>query len=362
MGLEAVIVIGAGLAGSSAAATLSEAGVRVTLLEAHACSGGRARALGAAHGSASPIPPALGLRGRLGMKRLGRVAARFRAEPDERFDDRSVADFARLYLGERDGARFSRWFESQWLQPAAETSRACWRELLAAAQAPPRGLREPTGAEVSLQAGWPVSRIDRKEDGFCVAAVSGASRQADALILATTADVSAALIAKIADAAETRLLDAVRYVPVLGFRARLKRAPALHDDRVAAEGVRALCRVAIDAGSKELLAIASPEVAARQIDAPDAITGSVFEAALRAALPDGVCDFDEPELLRFPRGMPAFEVGHLRRMQILQKIATAERAAGRRLAYAGDFLHAPTRAGAVRSGVAAADALLDRRG
>jgi predicted NAD/FAD-dependent oxidoreductase len=296
------------------------------------------------------------------MKRLGRVAARFRGEPDERFDDRSVADFARLYMGERDGARFSRWFESQWLQPAAETSRAAWRQLVGAADAWQVGLREPTGASVSLQTRWPVSRIDRKGGGFLVVATSGASQQADALILATTADVSAGLIAGIADSAEVRLLDAVPYLPVLGFRTRLKSAAAVRGGTLLAEGVPALCRVAIDVGSGELLAVASPELAARQFDAPDAITRSLFEAALRAALPDGVCDFDEPELLRFPRGMPAFEVGHLRRMQTLQKIATAERSAGRALAYAGDFLCTPTLAGAMRSGVAAAQALLNRRG
>ena len=295
MGAPQVLVVGGGLAGVSAAASLRAAGCSVRVLEREAAPGGRARGaeregfrldaapflvsarerrlltlihevgLGAKLLPLRPLTIAQAHRGRveaappagrpievaripgvklleaLRLRRLARLERRFAdliepASPERagRLDDRSVADFVRLYFG---ASVLERWAEpllaSDLLADAAETSRVCFlMQRAAQGEALPATLRGSPAAIVDAL--W--THADRSSAEALGVAPDGRQLavslrdaadvlRADAVVLALAADATLALAGALLAPAERDLLAGARSAPAIVLTAALERSP-----------------------------------------------------------------------------------------------------------------------------------------
>jgi len=383
-----IVVVGAGLAGLAAAHRLAALGHEVTALEARPLPGGKyGRALlgdgeydcwpawlprsapafaeiVAELGIAAELaraPQPLSLRAAMGRSLLRPVRLRRLAQlaswlDGARLDDRSAADFCRVYLGRRAladlvaplfAASFglsaeaaSRQLLFELLEPTGELSldRLCGAGRIANALA----------ARLSdLRLGCPVARV--APDGRRVTLEDGASLACDAAVVAVSAAETRRLVGA-RSPAEDAAFDALGAEPAAVLAVATKRELALAHDALwipaSAGGELAAIHVS---GLRILQLVGRPGLLARHGRRPDAeIAHFLLESAARAV--PGLADATAAvQLHRFPAGLPAFAVGHYRAVARILAPATPS---GIRLA--GDWTRAPHVEGELASGLAAA--------
>jgi protoporphyrinogen oxidase len=426
-GERRVVVVGAGLAGVAAATSLARRGLAVTLLEREARAGGRAacrREQGFALEALSPVlsaadrellawiadvgagdealplrPVVTGqvYRGRvsrveprgvldvaripgvrwveaLRLLRLPRLLARYGARLDparpERaapLDDRSLADFAKLYFGP---SVLDRWMAPELcdtLADVAEASRALWLRRARGLAGARRGLLRAPLADAAEAAASRLGPAYRAEVRGVEAAASGLrvvyaaqgrerSLEAHAVVLATAAPETARIASGILIAAERDALAGVRHAPSLAVAVALRRPLGPHAE---------LVRFPRSEGSPLETALLEPGAGGGR--APDGrglavLRASAAFAASAEELPDDTVEkellgaFEEirpglrsaalfARVLRLRRALPRFDVGHYRAIARLEDLWARLRASGRRLYLAGDYLVDPSWSG-----------------
>jgi phytoene dehydrogenase-like protein len=294
------------------------------------------------------------------------------AELAKRLDDRSVADFAALYLGPRVHARLLRpLLEVHFAIESHLASRALLMQLVDRRGVPALALASGVGAlPARLAAALPDVRtgvrVERvRSDGRGVEVAGGARLEAEGTVLAVPAQAVPHLVPELAPfddlffsrhsgvsqlvlAAATRdpfeLPEPVIWLAPEsgGHLAALARAPG------PPSGPRA---------ARPLLLIGRPGLARLHESGGER---AVREALLRGA--ESVLRglrgaIDASRLHAIPLATPAFEVGGYRAAARLLEEQQA-RAASRPLVYCGDYLVAPHLEGAVAAGIRAARALL----
>src|SRR5262245_5298998 len=387
-----VLVVGGGLAGVSAAVGLREAGCGVQLLEREARVGGRAagttrdgfrlddaphlvsardrrlleliaaaglaerflplRPVIVAHargGRVEPAPPAghrlevariggVRLRQALRLHPLARLERRFAEllDPESperavRLDDRSTADFVRLYFGP---SVLERWAEpmlgSDLLADAATASRVSFLiARQARGEAPLATLRAGPAelAEALVRPG--IDRVGVAVRGLepepLALDTSDGVLRADAVVLAVPAEETLRLAAPALAPAECEALAAARSAPALVLHAALERSPTRKATRVrvpACEG-SPLATVAIEPGGPGAPAppgaalaslVARPAWSRAHLEADAGVIEKDLLAALERILPGASGAIRFCEIRRHVRGVPCFEVGRYRQL------------------------------------------------
>jgi oxygen-dependent protoporphyrinogen oxidase len=428
-----VVVVGGGLAGVSAAAALREAGCGVQLLEREAHAGGRAagssregfrldaapflvsarerRLLGliaaaglgerllplrpvmlsnARDGRVEPAPPAgrrlevariggVRLLEALRLHRLARLERRFAGllDPEAperavRLDDRSAADFVRLYFG---ASVLARWAEpilaSDLLSDAAELSRVGFLLTRRARGEAPLATLRGSPAEVA-EALWrdtdglgvEVRGLERRAQEVFLDTTSGPFR-ADAVVLALPAAETLCIAEALLAPAEREGLAAARSAPAIVLSAALERAPTRKATRVRVPAVEgsALATIAVEPGGVGAPApvgaalvslVARADWARAHLQADDAVIEKALLAALERVFARAAETIRFVEIRRYAHAVPHFAVGRYRQLARLVVLQAEQRAAGRRLYFAGDHWLGPTLDAAVASGRRAA--------
>jgi len=433
------LVVGAGLAGLAAAWRLARAGARVSVLESEGRAGGRLAGERVDGHCLAPVPALIGagdvrLQGwiaELGLRdemlpakpvttafaardglrdvalrslgdvarvpgvrflharrlvRLPRLLARHgpglalgAASEAEQIDDRSLADFARLYFG---ASALEHWMApfacSGSLGDPDEMSRVHFlQQLSTQGLSRPGALRgslgdliERAAAGVDLVTGCRVLRIEPDSDGgFRLLAADGRSFAGDAVVVATPASAAAELADPLLSTPERRFLRGVRYVPAFSVAAALCRPlaprarqvlppvhasaplgyalvePGLRGGRAPAG--RGLATLRATGG----FAVAHPET-------PDETLEKELIADLDRLWPGFAGSVEFTRVFRHRFGAPRFDVGAYRALARFRRVQTDRRASGRRLTFAGDYLVHASPEGAVRAGERAAAELL----
>jgi oxygen-dependent protoporphyrinogen oxidase len=434
---DTAVVVGAGLAGLSAAWELQRMGLRVALLERQARPGGRARSARLQGFVVEPLSPLLPMRdgalsawmaelgvadallplrpvvtaqvhdsrvaevdarGLLGLAkirgvrahqvlrlvRLPRLMRRYRArlspEQPERstdLDDRSIADFGRLYFGESVLARVLEPFVgSASLADADEASRVLllrrWSSHFGVRPGLPRAplsdLCEAAAERLSLLAGAEVQGLRPRSDGIDVTYTREGrecSIEADAVVLALPAPEAAALSGPLLCRGEHDVLDGLRYAPAVSLALAVVRSPSGHPREIRvprAEGSPLVSvlqepglpggRVPDGYGSITLRATAA--FGAQALTLPDDAVEKELLDAFERFEPQARGRVEFARVLRLERGWPRFDVGHYRDLATLASIEASRLSEGSRLVLAGDYRMDPSWEGALASGRRAA--------
>jgi oxygen-dependent protoporphyrinogen oxidase len=437
---DTVAVVGAGLAGLSAAWELQRRGLRVALLEKDPRAGGRARSARVQGFVMEPLSPLLPTRDgalaawmaelgvanallplrpvvtaqvrgarvttveprgvldaarvpgvlphqALRLARLPRLMRRYRSrlwpgrpERAADLDDRSVADFARLYFGRSVLERILGPFVgAASLADEYEASRVLLLRRWSAhfgvrpglPHAPLSELCDAAAQRLPLLAGAQVQELRARPDGLDVTYTRDGherSLEASAVVLATPAPEAARLGAGLLTSGERRVLSGVRYAPAVSLAVAAVRPPAGHPREIRvphAEGSVLECallepglpggRVPDRYGAVTLRATAAfGELALRLPD--DAVEKELLDAFERFE-PRARGRVEFTRVLRLRRGWPRFDVGHYRALARLAAIEESRLADGGRLVLAGDYRMDPSFEGAFAAGRRAARTL-----
>jgi oxygen-dependent protoporphyrinogen oxidase len=434
---DTVVVVGAGLAGLSAAWELQRLGLRVALLERQTRPGGRALSarlkgfvveplspllpmrdgglsawmaeLGVAdallplrpvvtaqvHGSRVAEVDARGLLGvarirgvlahqALRLVRLPRLMHRYgeclSPEQPERgadLDDRSIADFARLYFGESVLARVLEPFVgAASLADAAEASRVLllrrWSSQFGVRPGLPRAplteLCEAAAERLPLLAGAEVQGLWPRSEAIDVTYTrEGRERliEGRAVVLALPAPEAAALAGPLLCRGEHDVLGSVGYAPAVSLALAVVRPPSGHPREIRvprAEGSPLVSvlqepglpggRVPDGYGSVTLRATAT--FGERALTLPDDAVEKELLDAFERFEPQARGRVEFARVLRLERGWPRFDVGHYRQLATLASVEASRLAEGGRLVLAGDYRMDPSWEGALASGRRAA--------
>jgi oxygen-dependent protoporphyrinogen oxidase len=436
-----VIVIGAGLAGLAAARRLRERECQVTLLERSDRAGGRASSEeregfcfdSGAHqvcatdrnllgliasagleeqflplrpfrlaqvrgGESLPIDP-VGLLGgarlpgvrlheALRLARLARILRRFRGildphrpESAARLDDRSIADFTRLYFGAS--------VLEAWVAPFAADSSLCDPDstsrvlfllrCVARGYAPAgtlrSGLADLAQALVpgdATRLGADVRALEPAGERItvhCAQADGERSIDGDAVVIATPAPVARGIADPLLETAERGFLARARHVAAIVVAVALDRTVVgcATRTRIPASEGWPVAIIAVQPGGagapapegKELaLLIANERFSRTHLEESDEIVERDLVGLLQRLHPGSSSAVRFSAVRRHPRAYPRFDVGRYREIARFRKLERDLRAEGRRLYFAGDYLVDPSLEGAVTSGLRAADQIL----
>ena len=327
--------------------------------------------------------PGIGLRAAWRLVRLPRLLTRYgpalalgAAAEAEQLDDRSLADFARLYFGPK--------VLDRWMAPTAcatslgdvsEMSRVQFLQQFRAhglgrpgiLQGALGDLLDRAAAAVTVVPGCSVERIEAAAGGFHAVAADGRTFAGDAVVVAVPAPVAARITDPLLSTPERSFLRGVRYAPALAVSAALCRPlvararfaaiadgsplgallvePGFRGGRVPAGGGLALLRAT---GS---FAAAHPETPSETLEKELLAEGDRVWPGLSRAV-------EFTRVFRHTHGAPRFDVGAYRALARFERVQADRRAAGRRLAFAGDYRVHPSLEGMVRSGERAAAELL----
>jgi oxygen-dependent protoporphyrinogen oxidase len=438
-----VVVIGAGLAGLGAAWRLQRRGHRVIVLERRSWLGGRAAGeldrgfsiersisalthadthltqwigelglagallplrlvqLAQVHGDrVVPIDPStrvgvaripgVNLLDGLRLVRWPRLVARYRSrlDPDRperaaRWDDRSIADFARLYFGP---SSYERWVEpesmSVFLSEASETSRVgfllSWlageggRARPGVPRAPLADVVRAASERLDVRMRHRVERVEPAAHGFRLH-VRGEDRsertlEADAVVVATAAGEAERLASAAIVPAERDYLRDVSYAPALTLNVALERPLAGLPQWVRVPRVERsplvsyLSEPGLGGGRAPescgvVTASAAEEFGLAHAGSPDEVVTKTLLEGLERFHPrlGGLVRFSH--LSRALGAVPHFQVGAYRALERFQNVQRDRRAHGRRLYFAGDYLAGPRAEQALSSGLRAAACL-----
>jgi oxygen-dependent protoporphyrinogen oxidase len=432
------VVVGAGLAGLAAAWELRKSGFDVSVLEREPEAGGRARSERVEGFTLEPLSPVLstadrGLlawiaevgagdellplrplvtaqvhRGRVsdldarglfdfarisGVKkrqglclvRLPRLMRRYAAHvgPDapERaadLDDRSLADFGKLYFGSS--------VLDYWMAPFVTSAslgdeyqisrvhflrrhRRLFGALPGLPRAPLRALLDTASERLATLCDAEVLGIEPgREAGFEIACSREGHEQvieADTVVLATSAPDAARLGRVVLETGEREILERMRYTPSVSLAVATCRPLSWHAREI---------RVPHAEGSPVETALVEPGMSGGRI--PDGYgcvtlraTGTwseqgfeLSDATLERELLDALERFqpgvrtvlDFTRIFRVERALPRFDVGHYRALAQLSRVGRDRGREGRRLYLAGDYRMDPSWGGAFASGRRAA--------
>ncbi len=433
-----MLVVGAGLAGLSAAWRLSRAGSRVTVLESGSCVGGRLAGERVEGYPLEPVPALidaadtrlsawigdLGLRdallppkpvvtafaGRDGLRevelrtladvgnipgvrrvdawrllRLPRLLSRYgdalafgAAAEACQIDDRSLADFARLYFGAS--------VLDHWMAPAAcasslgdpaEMSRVQFLQHFRARGLGRTGvlqgalgdLVDRAAAAVTVVLHCRIDRIDATANsGFRATASDGRAFAGDAVVVAVPAPIAAQIADPLLVTPERGFLSGVRYAPALSVAAALCR-PLVPRARLIAlpENTSPIGSLLVEPGYRGgriptggglALLRATGAFAAAHPEAPSETLEKELLGEIDRLWPELARSVEFTRVFRNRYGAPRFDVGAYRALARFERVQADRRAAGRRLEFAGDYRVHPSLEGAVRSGERAAAALI----
>ena len=435
-------VVGAGLAGLSAAWELQRLGLRVSLLERDRRAGGRARSARVQGFIVEPLSPLLPTRAgalaawiaelelseallplrpvvtaqahgdrvveidprglldlarvpgvlpyqALRMLRLPRLLRRYGSqlalEHPERgadLDDRSIADFGRLYFGRSVVERILGPFVgAATLAEEAEASRVLllrhWARYFGVRPGLPRAplseLCDAVAERVPLLAGAEVQELRPRADGIDVTYTrEGRQRSiaAAAVVLALPAPEAAALAGPLLARGERDVLETVRYAPAVSLAVAVVRPPSQHPREIRVphrEGSPLECvlqepglpggRVPDGYGSVTLRATAAFGAQALQLP-DDAVEKEMLDAFERLE-PHARGRVEFARVMRLRHGWPRFDVGHYRALARLASIEGSRLAEGGRLVVAGDYRMDPSFEGALAAGRRAARTLVE---
>jgi oxygen-dependent protoporphyrinogen oxidase len=313
---------------------------------------------------------------------LSRYAPQLETDVPERaapLDDRSLADFGALYFGESVVERWMAPFVGS-LGASPDTSRALflrrYHTQAEALQGLPRatltGLAEAVAARLMIQTGVEATSIERFAAGGLrvVARERGHERtlEADAVVLAIGAPEAARIAESLLGSGEREGLARVRYAPALAFVLGLRRALHSHPQCISiprSEG-GPLGRVVLEPGvaggrvpgGRGLAHLeASLEFAAAAEGLSDDVLAKELQEAFERLFAGARGASEWGRLYRLPRATPRFDVGRYREIARFERIQVDQRASGRRLYFAGDYLMDPSWNGALLSGQRAARAV-----
>lgn len=332
--------------------------------------------------------PGVRRRHALRLVRLPRLLARYGAATElgaaaaaRQFDDRSLSDFARLYFGAS--------VCDHWMAPAlaghaladpGETSRVLFLQHCRAHGFERPGVLRGALADalervtdaVDVVTQCRVARLEPSSGGgFHAVTDDGRSFAGEAAVVAVPAPVALRMTAGLLSTAERSFLESVRYASSLGVAAALCRPLAPRPRHVA---------VATDTGSPLGAALVEPGFRGGRVPAgrglahlrataefAEANHGTPSETVTKELLaafddlwPGAGRSVDFTRVFRHRFGAPRFRVGHYRALARFRRVQADRHAAGRRLAFAGDYLVHPSWEGALRSGQSAAAEILSR--
>jgi protoporphyrinogen oxidase len=216
-------------------------------------------------------------------------------------------------------------------------------------------------------------RVDRIEGapggGFRAVASDGRSFAGEAVVCAVPAPIAARIADPLLASPERQFLAEVRYAPALAVAAALCRAlvPRARFAAIAAEARAPLAAVLVEPGLRGgrvptdgglALLRATGGFAAAHPETPSETLEKELLAEVERIWPGFGRTVDFTRVFRHRYGAPRFDVGAYRALARFERVQADRRAAGRRLAFAGDYRVHPSLEGAVRSGERAAAELL----
>ena len=293
-----------------------------------------------------------------------------------RLDDRSVADFVRLYFGPSVLERWAGPLVEAWGHgDVEETSRVMLLRLHALRASTWQGvlrgglgeLAEALSDLCEVQLGVGVESVEPRADGGLVVRPGPPAPdiEADAVVVATRAGAAVRILGPLLAPAERDVLGATTYAPSIVLHALLDEPLIDVATRVrvpAAEGlpVVAFAHEAgtpdgrIPEGASVVSLVATPRWSAAHLEAADEVIEKELLAVLDRPHPGASSRVEHTDLRRHREALPLFPVGRYRQLRDLRRVSADRRAAGRRVYVAGDYLADPTLDGAVRSGLRAA--------
>ena len=311
------------------------------------------------------------------LTRYGPALALGAAAEAVQIDDRSLGDFARLYFGAKVLER--------WMAPVAcanslgdpdEMSRVQFLQHFRAHGLGRPGMLQGALADLLDRVAKAVAvvtdcRVERIEPaasgGFTATAADGRAFAGDAVIVAVPAPIAARIADPLLATPERQFLSGVCYAPALSVSAALCR-PLVPRARFAAIADGApLGALLVEPGYRGgrlptggglALLRATGRFAAAHPETPSETLEKELLAEGDRVWPGLSRSVEFTRVFRYAHGAPRFDVGAYRALARFERVQADRRAAGRRLAFAGDYLVHPSLEGMVRSGERAAAELL----
>jgi predicted NAD/FAD-dependent oxidoreductase len=229
-------------------------------------------------------------------------------------------------------------------------------------------LIDRAAAGVAVVLGCRVERIEAADGGFTAIAQDGRAFAGDAVVIAVPAPIAARIADPLLTTPERSFLGGVRYAPSLAVSAALCR-PVVSRARFAAiadgsplgallvePGFRG---GRVPAGGGLALLRATGGFAATHPETPSETLEKDLLAEADRVWPGLSRSVEFTRVFRHAYGAPRFDVGAYRALARFERVQQDRRAAGRRIAFAGDYRVHPSLEGMVRSGERAAAELCE---